>query len=238
MTEQPLRLTVVPGVTPTRWLRTWQRRHPEQRLDVRVVDEHLDDTGAQADLVRRGEADLGFVRLPCDREALHVIPLWHEQPVVVVSREHVVSVLDEVTLDDLAGEHRWDLEELSVQDAVEAVAAGTGVLLVPGAVARLHHRKDVVAVPVIDAPQSRIGLVWRVDHDGDPRLEEFIGVVRGRTERSSRGDRGSSEPEQAAPKARPTAKAKAAAKAAAQARAAERKRSAPRGGRARGRGRR
>ena len=160
MSEQPLRLTVVPGVTPTRWLRTWGRRHPEQRLDVRMVDEQLTDPAGQADLVRRGEADLGFVRLPVDRDGLHVIPLWHEQVVVVVSREHVASVLEEVTLGDLDGEHRWDRTRTSVQDAVEAVAGGTGVLVVPGAVARLHHRKDVVAVPVSDAPQTRVGLVW------------------------------------------------------------------------------
>jgi len=70
---------------------------------------------------------------------------------------------------------------------VEIVAAGTGHALLPQGVARLHHRRDVVAVPVTDAPATRIALVWRVERDDDD-LQEFVAVVRGRTARSSRGE--------------------------------------------------
>jgi hypothetical protein len=40
--------------------------------------------------------------------------------------------------------------------------------------------------PVTDLPTTKVGLAWRVDND-DPRIQYFIGIVRGRTERSSRG---------------------------------------------------
>ena len=69
---------------------------------------------------------------------------------------------------------------------VELVAAGTGHAILPHGVARLHHRKDVVAIPVTDAAPTRIALVWRVERD-DADIQEFVGVVRGRTARSSRG---------------------------------------------------
>jgi hypothetical protein len=39
---------------------------------------------------------------------------------------------------------------------------------------------------VTDAAPTRIALVWRVERDDDD-IQEFVGVVRGRTARSSRG---------------------------------------------------
>jgi hypothetical protein len=79
---------------------------------------------------------------------------------------------------------------------VELIAAGTGHAILPHGVARLHHRRDVVAVPVTDAAPTRIALVWRVDRD-DADIQEFVGVVRGRTTRSSRGEVDEAEAEAA-----------------------------------------
>jgi DNA-binding transcriptional LysR family regulator len=112
----------------------------------------------------------------------------------------VLTVLDEVSLEDLADEQLvlphesgWtpSAEQLawppmSVPDAVEAVAGGTGVLIVPMSVARLHQRKDATYRPVVDVPPTKVGLAWLMDNE-DPRVQTFIGIVRGRTERSSRG---------------------------------------------------
>jgi DNA-binding transcriptional LysR family regulator len=128
---------------------------------------------------------MSLVRLPIEREGLHLVRLYVEQPVVVVSREHVVSAFETVHLDDLADEHLWSLEELSAKDAVEAVAAGTGAVVLPLSLARLHHRRDVVAVPVEGVEGSEVGLAWLVERDDD-LTQEFVGVVRGRTARSSR----------------------------------------------------
>ena len=71
-------------------------------------------------------------------------------------------------------------------DAIELVAAGVGLLLVPQSLARLHHRKDLTYRPVTDAPESRIALSWPEDRTTD-LVEDFIGIVRGRTVNSSRG---------------------------------------------------
>jgi DNA-binding transcriptional LysR family regulator len=78
-----------------------------------------------------------------------------------------------------------DFPPMSVKDAVEVVAAGSGVVLLPQSVARLHQRKDVAHRPVTDLPTTKVGLAWLVANDDD-RVQEFIGIVRGRTVRSSR----------------------------------------------------
>lgn len=177
---EPFRVAFVPGVTPDKWVRIWGERS-QQPLELQPIDE-----AAQLEVLRTGVADMCFVRLPIDRDGLHLIPLYREVPVVVVSKEHVLSVLDEVSAADLADELVLDLRGLTTKQAVETVAAGTGYVVLPMSVARIHHRKDVVARPLVDGEESQIGLAWRVDNE-DPRIEDFIGIVRGRTAQSSRG---------------------------------------------------
>jgi DNA-binding transcriptional LysR family regulator len=73
----------------------------------------------------------------------------------------------------------------AIQDAVETVAAGIGVVLAPMSLARLHARKDVAARPVRDAPVSTVALAWpREATTAD--VDAFVGIVRGRTANSSR----------------------------------------------------
>jgi DNA-binding transcriptional LysR family regulator len=109
--------------------------------------------------------------------------------VVAVSLKNFVEAADEVTSADLADEHVHQVPPLTSKQAIETVAAGVGVVVVPMSVARLHHRRDVVHRPVADVPESRIGLAWLRDLEDD-RVETFIGVVRGRTANSSRGTPG------------------------------------------------
>ena len=182
--QQRLRVAFVPGVTPDKWARTWAERMPRDPLELTPVPE-----SDQTEVLYDGRADLSFVRLPVDDERLHVIPLYTEVAVVVAPKGHFVEAADEVTLDDLAGEIIHTVPPLTVREAVETVAAGVGIVVLPMSLARLHHRKDVVHRPVADGPQSRVGLAWRRDLE-DERVEVFIGVVRGRRAGSSRGPTG------------------------------------------------
>ena len=191
--QQPFRVGFVTGATPDKWAGVWRDRRRD-RLELVPVEEHDQEVG-----LRDGSLDMCLVRLPVDRDGLHLIPLYDEVPVAVAGREHVISVVDEVSLDDLAEEQlvlphpsgwvpsvaQQDWPAMSVRDAVEVVASGTGVVVLPMSVARLHSRKDVVSRPVSDLDPTKIGLAWLVDHDDD-RVQEFIGIVRGRTARSSR----------------------------------------------------
>src|SRR4051794_15020616 len=137
-------------------------------------------------LLRSGQLDMALLRLPVDREGLHLIPLYDEQPVVVVSREHPVSAYDRIDVADLSEENLLRDPDVPLPRALEVVAADAGIVIVPMSLARLHHRKDVVSVPVDGVPTSTVGLAWLRETDDD-RVQTFIGVVRGRTVNSSRG---------------------------------------------------
>ncbi|WP_438854034.1 LysR family transcriptional regulator substrate-binding protein [Agromyces sp. M3QZ16-3] len=174
-----LRLVYVAGVSPAKWLRAWADRRPDRPLEATRVDQH-----EQLADVRTGDADLAFVRLPIDDDGLHVIPLWEEVAVAVLPKDHAFAEAEELALADLADEPRAP-EQDDPAMTVELVAAGTGWAMLPHGVARLHHRRDVVAIPVTDAATTRIALAWRVERD-DEDIQDFVGVVRGRTARSSR----------------------------------------------------
>lgn len=190
--HEPFRIAFVPGVMPDKWLSRWRERMPGSPLAAFPVA--LDEQRSVLDDAR---ADMCFVRLPVARDGLHVIPLYVEQVVVAMASEHVLSLLEEVTADDLAGEL---VNEGPDRIAIETAAAGTGVAVVPRSVARLHHRKDLTTRPLAGAEGSQIGLAWRVDL-ADERTETFVGIVRGRTSRSSRDlpDPPSSPPRPARP---------------------------------------
>jgi DNA-binding transcriptional LysR family regulator len=178
--QQPFRLAFVAGVSPDKWVRRWRERTPKDPIEVALVDD-----SEQLTVLGDGRADMSFVRLPVDREGLHVISLYVEVPVVVLSVEHELTLLDELSLADLADEQLIEEPALTVKDTIAVVAGGGGVAVVPMSLARLHARKDVTSRPLVDGPESRVGLAWRVDNE-DPRVETFIGIVRGRTSRSSR----------------------------------------------------
>lgn len=193
------RLVVVPGVTVGKWARMWAERRPGVELEVMAVE------AAQAAARVTEDAGAGLLRLPVDPADFHAIPLYAETTVVAVPRDHLLTAAAEVTLADLAGEALlqaaddvlpWPAEGAatsaavvappSTAAAVEMVAAGAGLLVVPQSLARLHHRRDLAYRPVTDAPTSSVGLVWRRDAHTD-LVEQMIGIVRGRTVNSTRG---------------------------------------------------
>ncbi|WP_298252016.1 LysR family transcriptional regulator substrate-binding protein [uncultured Arthrobacter sp.] len=181
--DQPRVLSVgfVPGVTPGKWASRWRERHPSVPLEL-----HEHDADAALEGLRNGSDDVVFVRLPVERAGLHLIPLYEEQPVVVMSRENELSLLDEVPPEELGAQTLLDVGACGGPgNAVEVAASGAGVVVLPMSLARLHARKDAVHRPVPGLPVTTIGIAWRVEDESDD-VEEFIGIVRGRTAQSSR----------------------------------------------------
>lgn len=173
-----LRVGFVPGVTLTKWRRIWGERYPRVPLEV-VEVAVADQRRALDDRV----VDMCFVRLPVPTQGLHAIPLYEEVPVAWFAKDHVLSVLGEVTAADLADEQVIEGSEPASVD----LAAGTSVVLrVPMSVARSGSRRDMVHRPVTDAPSTTVALAWLVDNELEA-IEDFVGVVRGRTPNSTRG---------------------------------------------------
>ncbi|NYG55837.1 LysR family substrate-binding domain-containing protein [Nocardioides perillae] len=193
----PYRLGFVEGATPDKWARRWRERRQEPIELVPLLPEE------QLEALDSGRVDACIARLPVP-ERCHVVRLYDDPAVVVAPADHLVAAADEVSLADLAEEQlvlppdtvpgwtevstveRLPFPAMGVREAVEVVASGTGVVVVPASVARLHARKDTVVRPVVDGPVSEVALVWLREHD-DERSQELVGVVRGRTARSSRG---------------------------------------------------
>lgn len=172
-----MRVAFVPGVILTKWRRTWAERYPRTPLETFEVTE-----ADQRRVLVSGEVDFCFARLPLDTEGLHLIRLYEEQPVVWVAKDHPISLYDEVTTADLADE---DVRTEVTDETIAMVAGGGVVLRVPLSVARAHSRRDLAHRPVTDAPTTTVGLAWLADRD-DPVLDDFVGVVRGRSATSSR----------------------------------------------------
>lgn len=192
--SDPLRIGFVTGATPDKWARHWRDRRREPLELVPVTETE------QLDGVLDGSLDMALVRLPVDRDGLHCVRLYDELQVAVASREHVLAAADdEVVLADLVDEQlvrphpsgwtpeadQLDWPPMDEQQAVETVAAGTGVVILPMSVARLHQRKDVVSRVVSDLEPSTIALVWRLERDDDV-TQTFVGVTKGRTANTSR----------------------------------------------------
>jgi DNA-binding transcriptional LysR family regulator len=191
---QALEIGVVPGVSADKWVRVWRERMPDVPLTVVAVEE------GEALAALDAGAHMVFSRLPVvgADEDLHVIPLWSETPMVIAAKDHPVKVFDAVTLADLQGEELypgWD------EGTLDIVASGHGIARMPQSVFRATGRRDLVAREISDAEPTSVGLVWRTSSAG-PLVDEFIGVVRGRTANSSRGP-GGAEPTPEKPAKRP-----------------------------------
>lgn len=177
-----------------------------------------------------------------DGEKYHSIRLYEELPVVILPVDHVLTVLDEVPVEELAEEFllqpasdipayeevsrawresagRIVPEGLTDKETIELVAAGVGLYIVPMSIARFYHRKDLTYRPVAGLDLYPVHLVWPRAPKGEPRSEEleallqdFIGIVRGRTATSERGSetRQARAERIAAEKAKEKAKARAA----------------------------
>ena len=196
----PFRVAVAPGVTPGKWVGRWVDRRPDDPIVVVPTPE-----AAGIAVLHEDAADVSFVRLPVDRDGVSVIPLYEEVPVVVVPTDHLLTAADEVTVADLDGLVLLGAaarvlgwadalaglagpavpDEGPLEDTLALVAAGIGVAVVPQSVARAHARRDLTTRPVTDLPPTRVGLAWLEDRT-TPDVEDFIGIVRGRTANSSR----------------------------------------------------
>ncbi|HUX70154.1 MAG TPA: LysR substrate-binding domain-containing protein, partial [Cellulomonadaceae bacterium] len=93
------RLAYAPGVTPSKWARTWTQRLPDVPLDLLLTP-----SADAVRLLRDGDVDAALIRLPVDTDVLSAIPLYSEVSVVVVPVEHPVAAFESVTVADLADE--------------------------------------------------------------------------------------------------------------------------------------
>lgn len=191
------RLGAVPGATPGKWIDTWKRRMPHVTLELVPIE-----TATQRSSI--DELDAALVRLPLTDDTLHLIPLYEEISVVVVSTESHLLIAEELDPADLSGEVLiTPLDEVlgpldlpgtisprfatiaTTGEAIATAATGAGIVVVPMSLARLHHRKDADYRALRGGPTSTVALAWPRDRSTED-VDTFVGIVRGRTSNSSR----------------------------------------------------
>jgi DNA-binding transcriptional LysR family regulator len=135
-------------------------------LDVLVCG-----VGEQAGLLRTGAADVSFLHIPHDDvSGFDTEVLREEIQVAVLPPDHKLADRDSVLLEDLRGERlpRWPGMPATpdsgpeVRDGgqlMQLIALGRTVAILPASV-RNHLRRDLVCVPVLDAPHTRLVVAW------------------------------------------------------------------------------
>jgi DNA-binding transcriptional LysR family regulator len=135
-----------------------------------AVDVLLCGIGEQAQLLRDGRADIGLLHRPWDDlSGFDTEELLAQRLVAVLTAGHRLAGRAAVQLADLEGEPtpRWpgtpaDGAGPLVRDGaqlMELVALGRAVAVLPESV-RDRARRDLVFVPVLDAPPSTVVIAW------------------------------------------------------------------------------
>lgn len=135
-----------------------------------------------------GEADVGFVRLPVGSERLRVLPLYPERLRAVLPAGHALA--DEPLLRYAGADPAWSAvwnadprpdgtrprrgpDVHDMEEILEYVRAGRGVVLVPESVAAVFPRPDIAYVAVTDVPPGVVALAWDAARDS-PLVEDFV----------------------------------------------------------------
>jgi len=124
----------------------------------------------QATWLRDGRADVAFVHHPHDDlSGFDTEPLLDERQVVVVPRIHRFAERASVTLDELSGEPlpRWPGTPATttgpeIRDSgqlMQLITLGQAIAVLPESVTTRLGR-DLVAVPVTDAPPTTMLIAW------------------------------------------------------------------------------
>jgi DNA-binding transcriptional LysR family regulator len=185
----------MPGLIVTPAVRALRERHPG--LTVEVVRTTWDD---QIEAIHDGRVDIGYVRLPIDQRGLRVRPLMSEPRVAVLPTGHHLAGKAMIGIADLTDEHllqdpdvvpEWrDIAtELrrpgrrrpapvfhAVEEKLEHVAAGHGVVVLPLSVVTFYTRPDVTYVPVTDIPPNQVCLAWDSTRR-NPLIGEFAAIA-------------------------------------------------------------
>ena len=168
----------MPGLIVTDAVRAMQGRHPQ--LTVNVLRTSCDD---QTEVIHDGRADVSYVRLPADQRGLQSQPLLTEPRVAVLPDDHRLAGKTAISIADLADEHLLQDPEAvpewrdiatelhtrhrrnapifrTVEEKLEHVAAGHGIVLLPLSTAAFYTRPGVSYTHVSDIPPNQVCLVW------------------------------------------------------------------------------
>jgi DNA-binding transcriptional LysR family regulator len=194
--ERVFTVGFMPGLIVTAAVSEFSRRHPEVTVEVLRTD-----WINQTDVIHDGTVDVGYLRLPVDLRGLTTEPLLSEQRVAVVPAGHRLAGKDSVLVADLAAEHLLQDPEAvpewrdiavelrdgqppgripffrTVEEKLEHVAAGHGIVVLPLSTATFYTRADISHVLVGDIAPNQVCLAWdSLRHS--PLIGDYVAIAR------------------------------------------------------------
>ena len=178
--------------------REFQSRYPAVTVDLQPYGWQDPSCGLHS-----GATDIAFVRMPIDLGDIQTEPVLVEPRAIGVHSSNPLATRPSVTLSDLAGERImapstddeawaafWTLRDTgcdeaalprparaagSMEEELEAVAAGFAISITAASMSRFTPRTSVVFRAITDVVGSELVLGWR--GRGTPRTEAFRSVV-------------------------------------------------------------
>jgi DNA-binding transcriptional LysR family regulator len=194
--ERVFTVGFMPGLIVTPAVSEFSRRQPEITVEVLRTD-----WINQTDVIHDGTVDVGYLRLPVELRGLTVEPLLSEQRVAVVPAGHRLAGKDSVLVADLAAEHLLQDPEAvpewrdiavelrdgrppgripffrTVEEKLEHVAAGHGIVVLPLSTATFYTRADISHVLVGDIAPNQVCLAWDSLRRSD-LIREYVTIAR------------------------------------------------------------
>jgi DNA-binding transcriptional LysR family regulator len=153
------------GIVVTAAVRAFSAARPDVMVDV--VRLEWDE---QEEAIRSGRVDIAYVRRPIVEDGLRLTLLLREPRLAALPDDHPLAGRTSLTVADIAGErHLRYLEPVpgstdddprarlrTVEEKLEHVAAGHGIIVLPRSATTYYRRPDVVYVPVVDAEPDEV----------------------------------------------------------------------------------
>jgi DNA-binding transcriptional LysR family regulator len=155
------------GILVTPAVRAFAAEHSEVTVDVERLE-----WDEQEQAILSGRIDIAYVRQPITERGLRLIPLFAESRLAALPAGHRLAQRRALSIVDLADEpHLRYLDPAplrgvrgpqrpirSVEEKLEHVAAGHGIIVLPLSATQYYSRPDIVYVPVVDAEPDQVYL--------------------------------------------------------------------------------
>lgn len=201
-----LKLGFVRGIAPSKWADRWNAARRRRRMELVPIEAHFDarPSGVDLTLVRAMPAEFPEDSRDGARSR-HAVQLYEEAVALVIDADHDLSDVGTLDAGDLdlvrlldhpAHDVSWPAPEpwkdptwkpASLTGALELVATGLGGILMPLPLARhISAKREHRVIEVTgEIAGTRVFAAWDVQRD-DTEIQELVGVLRGRSARSSR----------------------------------------------------